>query len=435
MYDRMNNWFYSVRASYWFIPVLMSIGGVGMGLLLVIFDLRGGDGALLSRLLSTISAQQASTVLAALASGSITVVGTIFSLTLVALVLASQQYGPRIVEGFLRDRGVQVVIGAFVATFAYLVISLVMIHNVNILRAALLIALLLVLTDILLLIYYIHHVAVAIRSETILKLVVQDIKIVSASLYPHRIGHEPPPQFEPPTFALQEEVMFRAEQSGYFQNVYPEIVSYARAHDLVVRVESHPGAFVLRGQPLITVLHGRVDAHTARDLLALIDIGGARTVEQDMKFLFDKLTETATRALSAAINDPVTAIMCLDRIAEGLLLLAEHQDQSVYRMDDAGALRVVITRPVTVSWMITEAFTPIRRHGKNDLNIMMHLISVIGRLAEQIRDPESQRALHYEAHLVMQQTHHSQNFLPEELELLEKRYAWMTLFFDPNIVR
>src|SRR6266704_5768864 len=63
-------------------------------------------------------------VLIGIAAAVITVAGVMFSITILALQLASQQFGPRILRNFIRDVGTQVSVGAFVATFVYAVLAL-----------------------------------------------------------------------------------------------------------------------------------------------------------------------------------------------------------------------------------------------------------------------------------------------------------------------
>ena len=106
-------------------------------------------------------------MLIAIAAAVITVIGVVFSITILALTLASQQFGPRMMRNFVRDIGNQVTLGVFVGTFVYSVLSLVTISSVSStfvphLSTSVAEALLLV-DHRASLIYFIHHIAKSIQ--------------------------------------------------------------------------------------------------------------------------------------------------------------------------------------------------------------------------------------------------------------------------------
>ena len=109
------------------------------------------------------SADAARQILIGIAAAVITVVGLVFSITIVALTLASTQFGPRMLRNFIRDRGTQITLGTFVATFVYAVLALGSVsHGPRgdfVPHLCITVALLLVLADLGVLIYFIHHVA------------------------------------------------------------------------------------------------------------------------------------------------------------------------------------------------------------------------------------------------------------------------------------
>lgn len=443
----MKNWlvntFYNLRASYWFIPGVLTVSAILLAMVLVELDnlvfgeMFSGEGSELLGPAFIVDADAARQLLGTIAGSMITVAGTVFSLTLVAMVLASQQYGPRMVENFLRDRVNQTVLGVFVAVFAY---SLVVISNIRqveefqaVPHLAVLVGLIFGLLSIIALIYYIHHVAESIRAEHIIISASRDLRSLIENLYPRYIGHEPAEGFVPPDYLAREGYPVKARASGYLQHVHNHsVVALARDHNLVIRLERYPGEFILKGSLVATLFNClSPDDDLFRKVNDLLDVDLERTVEQDAKLLFDKLVETAVRSMSPSINDPISAMMCLDRLTEGLLWLAHHPSPSPYRLDEHGALRVVVERKVRFDWMADVAFTQIRRYAHNDLAVLLHMLKSIGELARQVRDADKQRALLRHANLILEQSRTSANFLPDELDILNRSYSEALAAFDP----
>ncbi len=118
-------------------------------------------------------------MLIAIAAAVITVVGVVFSVTIVALTLASSQFGPRMLRNFIRDRGIQVTLGVFVATFVYAILALGSIgpgvHGDFVPHLSVAMALVLVLGDLVVLIYFIHHVATSIQLPWVIAGIAADL--------------------------------------------------------------------------------------------------------------------------------------------------------------------------------------------------------------------------------------------------------------------
>ena len=158
----------ALRTTFWMVPgVLVAAAGLVFVVTLEI-DLAAYHHHLTLPFWVRMGTADASRqVLIAIAAAVITVVGVVFSITILALTLASQQFGPRMMRNFVRDVGNQVTLGVFVATFVYSVLVLGSInsdsrgHFVPHLSTTIAEALLLV--DLAVLIYFIHHIAKSIQ--------------------------------------------------------------------------------------------------------------------------------------------------------------------------------------------------------------------------------------------------------------------------------
>ena len=146
-----------------------------------------------------------------------------------------------------------------------------------------------------------------------------------------------------------------------------------------------------------------------------------RTAFQDVEFTVDQLVEVAVRALSPGINDPFTAIACIDRLGEGLCRLAGRSMPSPVRYDAEGRLRVV-TRPVTFEAVMNAAFHQIRQYGRTSVAVLIRLLETFEMIAAQVRRENDRAALEHHALLVCEA---GQKGLPDEADrkAVQERYA------------
>ncbi|MDQ3169892.1 MAG: DUF2254 domain-containing protein, partial [Acidobacteriota bacterium] len=301
----------ALRATYWAVPSMMVVGALALSAGMVQLD-RATGAQLLDRLswVYTGGPEGARAVLSTIAASMITVAGVTFSITIVALALASQQFGPRLLRNFLRDRGNQVVLGTFVSTFVY---SLMVLRTVRggddsefVPNLSVTAAVMLALFSLGVLIYFIHHVSVSIQASQIIANVASDLEEAIDRLFPERVDEDVPSvSHEPPPADPGASESLRSHRSGYVQAIDgTRLMKAAAARDLVVRIEAGPGTFVREGSSLLR-LWGRGAADDGADAVrAAFVIGADRTGAQDISFFVEQLVELAVRALSPGVNDP-----------------------------------------------------------------------------------------------------------------------------------
>jgi uncharacterized membrane protein len=327
--------------------------------------------------LYTGSAEGARSLLSTVAGAVVTVVGVAFSVTIVSLQLAAAQLGPRVLRNFMRDRGNQVVLGTFVATFVYCLLVLRTVRGTNGLAGDEFIPHLAVTGGVALaifsaavLIYFIHHAAVGIQADHVIAVIAHELDDTVDTLYPDRLGDAEAPADAPPPLPEDFERTARviaAPTSGYVRSIGEDpVMSFAAAHDVLVRLECRPGDLVLEGEPRARAWPpGRVDDAAAARLAATIAVGRVRTLVQDFRFGVEQLVEIAVRALSSDLRDPTTAIRCIDRL-------------------DDGRLRV-IAPSITMDEVVAGAFGSIRARGAESLAVALHLLETFERVA-RLRD-------------------------------------------------
>jgi len=420
-----------LRTSYWFLPAVMSGLAAVFSLLLVSLDETLQDHWLLDLgWIYTGSADGARQLLAAVAGSMITVAGTVFSVMIVALSLASNQFGPRLLRTFMRDRGNQLVLGTFIATFVYCLLVLRTVRGEDdgdfVPHVAVTGAVLLALASVGVLIYFLHHAAVSVQAPTIIANVGAQLQASIEALFPEELGQPAedngsrvfdgsiPPGFE------QEARPVPAACDGYVQAINSErLLSLAAENELLVRVERRPGQFVVKGGSLALVWPaGRPEF--ADQIQDAFIVGSRQTSEQDAEFVMNQLVEVAVRALSTGVNDPFTVFSCLDYLGAALSKLAGKKIPSPYRLDDKERLRV-IAAPDTFAQMADTAFDQIRRYGRSSTDVLGRMLDVIAVVLTHVRRDEDHSALMRHAMLINQ----CADCLPQDADRQEihQRYA------------
>jgi uncharacterized membrane protein len=196
-------------------------------------------------------------------------------------------------------------------------------------------------------------------------------------------------------------VTIRSQRAGYVQVVNDaRLVALAAKHDLLIRVQSRPGDFVVDDGELLHVL-GRAadDAHVAKQLVGTFLLGMRRTDSQDVISLVQQLVEVAARAISPGINDPFTAITCIDWLTAAFSRLAAEDTPSAYRYDGGGTLRLVF-EPATFEEFMDAAFDPLREYGRGMVEIVVRLLQSIEAVGQRVTIPQNRDTLSRHAHAI-----------------------------------
>ena len=403
------SWWDRIRGSFWFLPALMSLAAVALAFAVLELD-RGAAGRWLASHGFGYggSAEGASTVLQTIASSMITIAGVVFSITLVALSLASSQFGPRLLRNFMRDTANQAVLGVFIATFLYCILVLRAVRRADeslfVPHIGVAVGVLLALAGIAMLVYFIHHVSMSIQADEMIARVGLEVHEAIDRMFPERIGRSrreaPCETLLPESFARDARTI-EAGEDGYLQRVEPDVLmDVARRGELIVRLHRRPGDYVIAGSALASAWPAeRVDDAAAGEISGAFAFGIQRTPVQDVRFSLEQLVEIAVRALSPGVNDPYTALACVDRIASALHRLAQREMPSAYRADDEGRLRVVAI-PATFAELLDAAFDPLRQHGRTNTAITIRLLEAIGAVAAVARRAADRDALRRQAEMI-----------------------------------
>jgi len=380
-------------------------GAVALVAAVLLAGMRPGDGSALSRLAWPGDSAAAATMLQAISAASISVITLTFSLTVVALQLASQQFSPRLLRDFVRDPWTKVVLAVLVATFVFsLAVLRQLRQDAPPPATAMLVAFVLGVASMAAVLGYISHLTRLLRVDTMMLTVHGESVRAIETFYPTREDREP---LRPDALAVQwaAGTTVAATRSGFVRLLdVPALVRAAREHDALVRIDVRPGDNVVLGSPVATVCGGRPDGpqrdELARRVREAVVLDYERTIEQDAAFGFRQLTDIAVKALSPAVNDPVTAVHCLGHAADLLVRLADRRLGASVHVDDDGAPRAVVPDR-DLRYYLDLVCGPVRRYGAREPAVLTALLRMLRDVAAAAREPRQQEEVERQVRLVL----------------------------------
>jgi uncharacterized membrane protein len=394
-----------LSASYWFIPFVMLAATVLLAFFMLWLDLRVQQDLVSFPFAS--DPEVAQDVLSSIAGSMIAVAGTVFSITLVVLTLAAQQFGPSVMDNFMRDRVTQVALGLFVSTFLYSLIVLAMIVRepigTQIPQLSIIAGAILTLITIGGLVYYIHHISEAIRVPNILANIGAQVHDTIDSLYPDQLEETRTKRRRPerPHNVTEQANAIMARNSGYLSNVDGEqLLKICLKHDLYVHVQASTGDFVTGGAQIIEVSPaGNISDDVRNDLLDALTLHDTRSNRQDLAYMLDKYRNIAARALSTGVNAPNSARMCLDRLGEAFVKLAGRQ-MPIYSMEDENGKTRVIMESASFPPLLESSFGPLAHDAANQALILRHMLDVLITILNAVKRKPDYQAVSRQIELV-----------------------------------
>jgi uncharacterized membrane protein len=367
----------TLRTNLWLIPAVESVAAV---LLFVVTLSVDRSGVRMPGWVISGSPDAAREILSSLAGALITVVGVVFSVMMVALTLASSQFGPRMLRTFIRDRGTQLTLGTFVATFFYAMLALISIGGTFVPHLTVTTALGLTAIDLGMLIYFIHHTATSIQLPEVIASIARELSAAVDAEAARPSARVAPNGPSPEVLRARLDRagwVVTAADSGYLRFVrHATLVRIAAEYDAVIRLHYRPGHFLTQGHPMATVYPPEVADKIARRLERVHITGPLRTLSQDIAFGIDQLVEIGIRALSPAVNDTFTALTCIDWLGDALSNIAVGWDPNVYHRDANGVIRL-ITVPVSYERLVQRSFEKIRQAAEGMPAILIRQLDAL----------------------------------------------------------
>lgn len=389
MKSKVLDFFSKLRASYWYIPLLMCI----FSFLLSVLTLRL-DHIFVWQWLEkwgwfyASNPEGARSILSTIATSMITVAGVTFSMTIVAVAFAGSQVGPRLTSNFMRDRANQVTLGTFIATFLFCLFILLALFNANkegippingqvfIPQISLLMAIIFTISSLIVLINFIHHIPESINMSNVIANVGEELNGQINCQFPINIGKEHTQKSI--NLSLLKKTSVASTAQGYIRILEGNsLIDIATKNDLIIQLEVRPGAYITEGSTLLNIYSPKkVDGHITKQCTDAFALGHKRNQEQDILFLVDEMVEVIARALSPGVNDPFTAMTCLDWLQSSIQKLSKNDEPSAYRADTENKLRL-ITKPITFQEFCDLIFCRVQPYVCKDRNATFHMMKMI----------------------------------------------------------
>lgn len=433
-----------LQSSYYFIPGLMGLGSICLAYLTIYLDqVYGLDVNEFGFFLSN-KADGARTILATIAGSMMGVAATTFSITMVAVTSAAGQYGPRLIGNFMRDRGNQITLGTFTSTFIYCLLILRVARTGDaegadnavaefVPNISLLTAMGLTLMSVGVLIYFIHHVPETLNVGNITARVGRRLRNDIEALYPQDIGQQDTDKdvdIERYPFSAAIEINAKAE--GYIQTVNEDaLLQAAKDHDAVIKIEYRPGDFVTKGDVLVRLWpqgDWNEDCQPYQNAYAM---GQDRTAHQNILFLADELVEILARALSPGVNDPFTAINCINWFHSVMKAFLRGHMPSPYRRDGDGALRV-IAYPIAFDRFASVICDQSRAYIAGDRNTTLKMMTVLTELVAQTDDVSARKTLTTHLHKLRDAALQAQISEPDRADIQSRFSLAQRMISDPD---
>ena len=402
-----------LSVNFWMIPLLFLLMGGLLAFVNISLDrwLFSGWGETLPFPFYFKDADNFHSLLSLTAGAMLGVTGVAFSITIASLTLASQQFGPRLLRNFMKTQFNQVVMGFFIGTFLYCVLLLQFsstLDEINLTPVISLATLMgLIITDLLLLVFFFHHTAMSIQADTIISEVHRELSERLETLFPDVADTN---GAVVPTAALHKEEQARFEQegypiqtqdSGYLQAIdVAGLQSYVMEHNLALKLVCRPGDFLMQGSRFGWCLGEEArKEETQQAINRYLMIGDTRTAEQDAEFAVRQLVEIAVRAMSPGINDPFTAMTCIDRLGNALAFLLKRQFPVEQYFDEQARLRLQL-KPFMFAGIMGAAFNQIRQNTAFHVAVIISLLETLQSLAAQAITDKQKAAIKAQAEAV-----------------------------------
>ncbi len=400
-----------LKTSFWFIPVIIVFIAIGASMMLINVDRNHSFApeGFFSFFVSE-DVESARSILSTIAGAMLNVTGTVFSITLVALTLASSEFGSRLLRNFMNDRLTQTVLGIYIATFIFCILILRVVKGVDdaefIPNISIFVAIIISIANVFLLIAYIHHIAMMIQADRIIADVGKNLGDSLESIFPEQIGEENNEQSEQFmrefTHTIPFKILLKNKKSGYLQLINGEkLLELASANNLILESKHRPGHLMVKDEILVKVHSAeQCEGNLQKKIIDCFIIGENRTPTFDAEFSIHQLVQIISRSLSTGVNDPFTAVTALDKLTAYLSELGERNFPSAYRFDKKSHLRVILN-PLTFEGMINAALNQVRQYGASNPPVLIRLMESLITIQRFTREHERQSVMRLHADMTM----------------------------------
>ncbi len=391
------------RVSFWFAPLVMSIIAILLSRIFYSLDaLIPNEIFENSRIILSGSTNELRPIIANLATTTLATAGVVFSLLTLPLSMVASQYGSRLLRIYRRDRTTQFVLGMFTGTFFYCLNTVLLLPKpgevYDLPQLTVSFALVFFIATFASLIALIHHFSTALQAPNIVAAASSELKSAvlefSSDWAGEDLGHASGNSIPLAGMNDTQGYKIKAKHTGYIQSIdLGHILALAESAGVVIHLVRKPGQFVNTGDQIAVIWPAdRVDLQLSKKLSQSFLMGNQRTPTQDIEYAVDQIAEVAIRAMSPAINDPFTAMNCIDHFSAGLVLFIEKEPPQPAIYDSNGQLRMVY-EPIDFNELLNAAFDMLRHASCDNAFVLLRMLDAFEEIGQKTQNVEQRQEL------------------------------------------
>lgn len=390
LFIRIFDFFNTIESKIAFYPTLLAITGFFVALFMIYLEQQGISRKIMDvfPLLMVEDGDTALTVLSACLGGLISLMVFSFSMVMLLLSQASNNYSPRLLPGLISDKRHQLILGIYMATILYTIFILFSIEpsedKYTLPGFSVLLGIAFTILCLVAFIYFIHNISQSIQISNILDTIFKHAENRLQRLIKSEEGQT---DTFPDTSQWYE---YKARRSGYFQNLSMKIIlRICEKNNTRIYITIPKGFFVLNNFVFLKS-EKELDEDVVNSLLSNISFARGELVEDNYILGFKQITEIAVKAMSPGINDPGTAINAIDYLTDLFALRMQKTDTGIIVHQEKATLKIAV---VSFKELVYNVMASLRTYCKHDPVMVEKLLWMMGYLQKQPVAEDTYRAV------------------------------------------
>ncbi len=374
--------YFEIRSKLYFLPVMYSLISIGLAAFVIYLDYNTAPFDTFFFIYT--SRSLGSLILSTVVGSLLTMLTITFSIMMVVLTIYGSQLSPRSLQDFLEKKVTLRILGYFIGALIFSIISLFAVKteqfNNYLLSPA--IGVLSLIIAVIIFAYFVHYISKSVQithyvhnlTEDIARMIDKDQKEVDDN--PH-INNGLMEEFD--KFENEAGYEVKATRSGFIQYYEEEkLFEFAKRHNVIIACINMLGTHILVDDPLIKIFdYNNIEdiSDVNEELLEMIYIGDEPNLYEDIATGTKKLVDIAVKALSPGINDPGTAVFCIEQLGYLLQKVAYGHEAKVYTDKDKNIK--VLVQGLEFEQLLFQHFYQITQYGMKDLTILDAILGAL----------------------------------------------------------
>ena len=378
MFNKLTQYFWKIENKIAFYPSLIAVSGITFALLMVYIE-QLGISQYLQKVLPVLvinDSETARIILSSLIAGLISILVFSFSMVMIILNQASTNFSPRLLPGLISNKKHQSILGIHLAGIFYCLITLISIEpgdtGFQLPGFSVLLAIVFITTSLAAFIYFIHSISQSIQVEYILKAIFKNAKKRLDALIAFETDNKQDKQAQQLFDDTSDWHEYYVPQSGYIQSINTKNLLNLMSEDHAIQVLPTKNTFLLAGIPIFKSKHKLADEQVDQFTTQFL-IDDSESMDENYALAFQLITEIAIKAMSPGINDPGTALTCIDYLTELLALRMKKSDQLFFSQDDQAKIQIQI---IPFKQLLYTILAPFRAYCSHDIIIVSKLLKM-----------------------------------------------------------